>query len=181
MGDKASLRAWSRGLAPATRAESTRVAEEAVDLIQGRGWTEVLTFLAMPGEVDLSDLHRLPGVRFYVTRTPAGGPLTVHRLDQPLERHRFGYLQPAAEAPEADPSPIEVALVPGLLFDRRGGRLGHGKGYYDRLLSSLRHHPHLIGVTLERRLVAELPMSEGDVRMDALITEDGYREAARFV
>jgi 5-formyltetrahydrofolate cyclo-ligase len=181
MGDKASLRAWSKGLAPATPVESTRVAEAAARLIRDRGWTEVLTFLSMPGEVDLSELHRLPGVRFYVTRTPGRGPLTVHLLDRRLERHRFGYLQPAAGVPEVDPTPIEVGLVPGLLFDRGGGRLGHGMGYYDHLLGSLAHRPYLVGVTLERRLVEELPMTAGDVRMDALVTEDGYREVARFV
>ena len=51
---------------------------------------------------------------------------------------------------------IEVVLVPGLMFARDGGRLGHGKGYYDTLLSSFQPRPYLIGVTVDRRVVDDL-------------------------
>ena len=64
--------------------------------------------------------------------------------------------------------------MPGLMFARDGGRLGHGKGYYDTLLASLGSRPHLIGVTVDRRVVDTLPMTGHDIWMDGLATESGF-------
>jgi 5-formyltetrahydrofolate cyclo-ligase len=106
--------------------------------------------------------------------------LTIHDLSGDLEVHPFGYRQPGPDAPEVSPRIVEAVLVPGVLFDRRGGRLGHGKGYYDRLLGSMRPRPYLIGVTLERRVVPTIPVDRDDIPMDALITEHGFAEASSF-
>jgi 5-formyltetrahydrofolate cyclo-ligase len=135
----------------------------------------ILTFLAMPGEVDLATVNG-PFERA-VTRTPRKGPLTIHRLTDELEPHPFGYLQPRADAPTVEPQSIEAVLVPGVLFGLDGSRLGHGRGYYDKLLASFTHRPFLLGVTLQRRLVSEVPMTRSDVYMDAVVTELGVRPA----
>jgi 5-formyltetrahydrofolate cyclo-ligase len=129
----------------------------------------------MPGEIDLACLQEDHSLVLGVTRTPPKGPLTIHRMDGPMETHPFGYLQPAAGAETMDPGGIEAVLVPGVLFSIEGGRLGHGRGYYDQLLSGLPRRPWLIGITVERRVVDHLPMTENDVWMDALATESGYR------
>ncbi len=177
--DKASWRRWARDLAPATPEESGRVVAALQAALTEQGWTTVLTFLAMPGEVDLAGFHRTAGVRFLVTRTPVAGPLTVHELTGRLERHKLGYYQPLPEAPEVDPAEADVVLVPGVLFDRRGGRLGHGKGYYDSLLARIGPATMKVGVTLDRRITESVPMSEGDVSIDALVTESGWQPAIR--
>jgi 5-formyltetrahydrofolate cyclo-ligase len=176
VSDKSDLRRWAKALAPASEQESARVAEVAAEVLARNDWQIVLTFLAMPGEVDLSPLGRIGGLRLLVTRTPEAGDLTIHELTGELERHRLGYLQPSAGTPEVDPRVIEAVLVPGVLFDRRGGRLGHGRGYYDRLLGAMHPRPYLIGTTLDRRVVERLPMGENDVFMDAVITESGFEE-----
>jgi 5-formyltetrahydrofolate cyclo-ligase len=136
----------------------------------------VLTFLAMPGEVDLSSLAHL-GLTLVITRTPRQGPLTIHLLTDELEDHPFGYQQPRAGAPVVDHSGIDLVLVPGVLFGADGSRLGHGRGYYDGLLSSLHPRPFLMGVTLARRVLDAVPMADTDVWMDAIATELGFAEA----
>ncbi len=136
----------------------------------------VLTFLAMPGEIDLACLRDDPTLVLGVTRTPRDGPLTIHRLEEPLEGHPFGFLQPAADAAVMDSAEIEAVLVPGVLFSTNGGRLGRGRGYYDQLLSGLHQRPRFVGITVDRRVTDDLPMSDNDVWMDALVTESGYRE-----
>ena len=175
--EKASWRAIAREIPPATPEESGLVAECVLEVLKRNDWTVVLTFLAMPGEVDLRAIHREPGLSFVVTRTPPQGPLTIHSLTDQLEFHSFGYLQPREGSPQIDPGSIDAVLVPGVLFANDGGRLGHGKGYYDRLLSSLRRRPYSIGVTVDRRVVEKLPMTEGDVYVDGIATESGFREA----
>jgi 5-formyltetrahydrofolate cyclo-ligase len=135
----------------------------------------VLTFLAMPGEISLACMHDDPSFSLAVTRTPRQGPLTIHRLEGSLETHPFGYLQPTAEAELMDRDGIEAVLVPGVLFSPAGARLGHGRGYYDQLLSSLETRPLLVGITVDRRVVEGIPMTETDVWMDGIATESGYR------
>ncbi|HEY7564112.1 MAG TPA: 5-formyltetrahydrofolate cyclo-ligase [Acidimicrobiia bacterium] len=174
--EKARLRALARSIAPATATESEQVVESVREAILRQDWRVALTFLAMPGEVDLGSLAQA-GLTLAVTRTPPRGPLTIHLLTDELEDHPFGYKQPTASAPEIASSGIDVVLVPGILFGEDGGRLGHGRGYYDTLLSSLHPRPFLIGVTLARRIVDHVPMTDSDVWMDAVATELGFSEA----
>ena len=174
---KERWRSLAASIPPTTLEESARITATVHEVLRRQDWVVVLTFLAMHGEVDLGDLRDVPRLTLAVTRTPPKGPLTIHSLEEPLELHPFGYLQPRADASPVDPSTIEVVLVPGLLFAVNGGRLGHGKGYYDKLLASLHPRPYLIGVTVDRRVVDDLPMTDNDVWMDAVATETGFREA----
>lgn len=64
---------------------------------------------------------------------------------------------------------IEVIIVPGVAFDRKGRRLGRGKGFYDRLLQTAKATK--IGVGYDFQLVDELPSEAHDVPMDMVITE----------
>lgn len=87
---------------------------------------------------------------------------------------------------------LDVIIVPGMLFDRRGGRLGHGKGYYDRYLQKAAAHAtargrpvpyigtllfaHPVAVALREQVRdAPVPMDDTDVSIDALITADETR------
>lgn len=88
----------------------------------------------------------------------------------------FGLLEPRAELRQQPGkrrgiAEVDVAIVPGVAFDRQGGRLGHGKGYYDRLLRRARPETLLAGVCFESQLVPEVPMGPRDVRMHRVITE----------
>ncbi len=90
----------------------------------------------------------------------------------------FGLLEPRLElrgrpGKRRDIGEVDVAMVPGVAFDRQGGRLGHGKGYYDRLLARARPDVLLVGVCFESQLVPEVPMGPHDIRMHRVITEVG--------
>lgn len=71
--------------------------------------------------------------------------------------------QPAAAAD------LRLIVVPGVAFDARGGRLGHGRGHFDRLLAQ--SGAFLVGLCFEDCLVEAVPMEPHDVRMDAVATE----------
>ncbi|MEZ5409977.1 MAG: 5-formyltetrahydrofolate cyclo-ligase [Acidimicrobiales bacterium] len=133
------------------------------------GW--VVGYRAMPGEVALDRLFSRHDLGpFALVRTPDEGlDLTVHPAGSPAERHRYGFDQPAAGSPVVPDAEIGVVLVPGLAFDRRGARLGHGKGYYDRFLTRLAAigRARFVGVT-GGYVVAELPTEPHDVMMSHL-------------
>ncbi len=128
----------------------------------------------MPGELDLDRLLSRPDRdRFYVTRTNSDDVLTVHRASAPTELHRYGYAQPTAGAAKVDPATIDIVLVPAVAFGRDGSRLGHGAGYYDRLLPSVSAGAAVVGVAHEAIVARTVPVGQHDVPMTHLVTETG--------
>jgi 5-formyltetrahydrofolate cyclo-ligase len=115
--------------------------------------------------------------RLAATRTPPDSDLlSVHALHpRVLERHPFGFAQPHASAVPVPVDQIDVVLVPGLCFDRRGGRLGYGRGLYDRLLAGLPREVVTVGVARDALVVAALPLEPHDVDVQWLLTERGLQ------
>jgi len=88
----------------------------------------------------------------------------------------LGILEPKPELREEDQrrarvQELDLLVIPGLAFDRQGGRLGYGKGYFDRLLLAARVDALLAAVAFECQLFDSVPMQPYDVRVDAVITE----------
>jgi 5-formyltetrahydrofolate cyclo-ligase len=88
----------------------------------------------------------------------------------------FGTFNPR-EMRAAAPGDWDITIVPLLAFDRRGYRLGYGKGYYDRLLASIR--APAVGVAFAAQEVAALPVEPHDVALDWIVTEDEVIQALR--
>jgi 5-formyltetrahydrofolate cyclo-ligase len=167
---KAAWREWAKGR-PSEFDNDAVVGGLRAFLLGRERVGVVLTYRPMLGEIDLDRL--LEEFECAVTRTWPGGRLTVHGADVEYERHRWGYLQPVADAPTISLDSIRAVLVPGVLFDRYGGRLGHGAGYYDRLLPQLGADTLRIGIAGGHRVVEEVPTDAHDVRMTHLATEHG--------
>lgn len=104
--------------------------------------------------------------------------LDIHEVKNPaqdLEAGTWGIREPKpARCPRAKPEAIDFALVPGVAFDPRGGRLGYGGGYYDRLLASCSGScPQLVAGAFELQMVEEVPLEEHDVLVGLVVTEGG--------
>ena len=84
----------------------------------------------------------------------------------------FGVPEPIGSEIPADVKDIDTIVLPMLGFDRAGGRIGYGAGYYDRFLSK---NPGLkkIGIAFACQEFDGLPVDENDIRTDYTITEDG--------
>jgi len=85
-----------------------------------------------------------------------------------LIRGRFGILEPQ---PYEQMNDIDILIVPGIAFDKKGNRLGYGMGFYDRLLSCKRTFS--IGLAYSFQLLENLPYDKYDKRLDAIASEDG--------
>jgi 5-formyltetrahydrofolate cyclo-ligase len=66
---------------------------------------------------------------------------------------------------------IDLVMVPGVAFDRNGARMGHGLGYYDKLLQHARPDAPLVALAFECQLFPEIPTEAHDIFMDKIITE----------
>jgi 5-formyltetrahydrofolate cyclo-ligase len=84
----------------------------------------------------------------------------------------FGVPEPIGSEIPARADDIDTIILPMLGFDRSGGRIGYGAGYYDRFLSR-NHNLRKIGIAFACQEVERLPVDENDIRMDCIITEDG--------
>ena len=71
---------------------------------------------------------------------------------------------------------LDLIMVPGVAFDRRGARSGHGMGYYDKLLEHARLDATLIALAFECQLFDEVPTQSHDIFMDKIITEAAVYE-----
>lgn len=109
------------------------------------------------------------------TRREAPVTFYLWRPGEALTPDAVGILSPASDARVAVP---DLVLAPVVAFDANGGRLGQGGGYYDRTMASLRKlWPRLpfVGFAHAAQEVEEVPMGEHDQRLDAILTERGYR------
>lgn len=87
---------------------------------------------------------------------------------EPIVPGGFGTLVPAPEQPEVKPA---ILIVPLAAFDRRGYRIGYGKGYYDRAITEL--EPALtVGIAYAAQEIAEVPAEPHDRRLDWVVTQD---------
>jgi 5-formyltetrahydrofolate cyclo-ligase len=139
----------------------------------------VLTYIAFRNEIDLSPLlELLPGIEWVIPRV-VGRHLVLHPYDpKRLVPHQYGMLEPPAGSPVIDPATPDVVLVPGVAYDRRGGRMGFGGGFYDGFLPTT---PALrVGITYDVCLVDELPCDEHDQRMDWIATPTQLLHCAPF-
>ena len=69
------------------------------------------------------------------------------------------------------PEELGLVMVPGTAFDPRGGRMGQGKGYYDRLLARARPDAPLVALAFDCQIFDEIPVAPHDVFMDLVLTE----------
>lgn len=177
--DKETIRAEVRAQGAIDRGTTDRVVAGLFEWMSKRLPGTVSAFLAMPGEIDVGPLfERLPGWRWVLPRVEPGRRLSFRDRGVPLEEHPFGMSQPTDMGPDIPIREIDLFLTPGLAFDRRGGRVGNGGGYYDRVLSSRRGDSVAVGVTIDARVLDRVPMLDHDQRVDWLATESGVTECS---
>lgn len=89
-----------------------------------------------------------------------------------LEPKTFGILEPREnKIKNFDIGKLDLAIVPGIAFDKNGHRIGYGHGYYDGLLGKLNKNTTKIGLCYEFQLIDKIAEEKHDVPMDAIITE----------
>lgn len=138
----------------------------------------VMLYMALPQEVQTAAIlaeSRRQGKRVTV---PVVKPSGLVAAELPADQLQFqpgpfGIPEPAVSTAAIPPENIDCVMVPGIAFDRRGTRLGFGKGYYDRFLCRLPATTHVCGLAFSLQIVEHVPNLPHDVRMQSLVTEQG--------
>jgi 5-formyltetrahydrofolate cyclo-ligase len=166
----ASRRDYARSLKPGLRVElEDKLADLILPHIAGAGI--VAAYYPMRDEISpLPLLGRLNGQAAALPWFADRDSRMMFRAAPATEVGPWGVLQPPPDAPALAP---DIVIVPLVLADRNGTRIGQGKGHYDRALSHLRQGGKVftIGVGWERQVVADaIPADPWDMALDALAT-----------
>jgi len=94
----------------------------------------------------------------------------VRSLSRDLKKGAYNIREPRVSCEERPAYRMDLIVVPGVAFDRKGGRLGRGGGYYDRLLKKARKVIK-VGLCFREQIVKKVPMRTHDVRVDKIITD----------
>lgn len=134
-------------------------------------------YLATSYEVDLDpliDLLHQQERKVYLPHL-ADRQHPFHQFEswESLEVGALNLRQPSLHTPFIDARFLDVVIVPGLAFDGAGNRLGHGGGWYDKVLGAAKPGPVIIGVCFECQLVETVPFEPFDVKMDVVMTSQG--------
>lgn len=172
---------------PDKDALSLHICRTLTELPQYTAAQTVMLYLGVRNEVQTQDFvaDTLQGTKRVVVPYCSGGQLGLFHLtdmDQ-LEQGTYGIPEPKValrDRPEyaVQADRIDLVMVPGVAFDRTGGRLGYGKGYYDGLLRQVRPDAVLVGAAFACQLFDEVPMMPYDVAVDKIVTETTVLEAA---
>jgi 5-formyltetrahydrofolate cyclo-ligase len=173
-------------LAPELREAMTeRAVELFLDLPEIRVAKTVAGFVSTRSEIDTEPLLgqlKKRGIDVVLPRVSTGlipPRLRFHRVDKrsDLVFGIFGLLEPSSDTPELAAHEVDVFMVPGLVFDKQGARIGYGGGYYDELAAYVRAHPdatnaRFVGFTFDFQLVEACPSGEWDVPLDTIVTDE---------
>ena len=163
-------------LLPEERARrDARIAANLESLEDFRNARHILFYWSVNGEPDTHALveKNLEEKELYLPVTRGKSHLQAVPVQKPLRLKggHEGVPEPVGQDPNSFfDQQVELVVVPGVAFDRKGNRLGMGKGYYDRYLASV---PHTVRVALayEEQVLDHVPKEPYDVPMDWIVTD----------
>lgn len=135
--------------------------------------TNILVYLSFNNEVETLGLIRQlleDKINVIVPKYFAddGYQLVVLKNLEDLENGPFGIPQPKSSN-VVETRLVNMAIIPGVAFDKKGRRLGYGKGVFDKLLENSRAYK--IGLAFDFQIVNEIPKEKHDLVMDLVVTE----------
>lgn len=179
-----AMRARRKALAPETKARASELLcdkalrqealNAALTLRDGKS-VVCAVYLASPDELDLSAAIRAYLARGVTVVAPRwnGATYELAKLAslQQADLHcgPMGIWEPQAEAERVAPQDVAVWFVPGLAFTAKGGRLGYGGGWYDRLMAQADPHALKVGVAHDFQMVGRLPREPHDIVLDTVL------------
>ncbi len=186
LSDRSSIRQYMRQqrnlLSPQQQLQAARSLSK---LILSQSWFQraqnIALYLANDGEMDPIVLMEKARYRGKSILLPSLNPSKNGHLcfapdDGPQIKNKFGILEPDPKRNRLTPAKqLDIVFMPLVAFDKHGGRLGMGGGFYDRTFEFLKQNPmskpKLIGLAHEFQKVEQLPVESWDVPLDGIITD----------
>lgn len=137
----------------------------------------IFSFVSFGSEVNTKNIivqaikdHKTVCVPKVISKAEGIKTYRIEGLNE-LEEGYYHILEPKTHCIEIDKRTIDLIIIPGVSFDRNGGRIGYGGGFYDRFLYDIEGAVLKIALAYELQVLQDIPMLQHDIRIDALITE----------
>lgn len=151
--------------------KSKQIIEKLTDTFEYKNAQTVLCYWSMPDEVFTHDFVVAAAQNKRIFLPVVDGDILRIRefrgVEDLSQGSSFSILEPGESAPEGGIEQIDLVVVPGVAFDLQGGRLGRGKGFYDKLLSDA--HVYKIGICFDFQLIDQVPRDAFDILMDKVL------------
>ncbi len=180
---RAEYKALRREIGKDTRAAlDRRICEHAVGLVSFRFAEYVLLYAAMDDEIDIYDIAKIAlerGKKIAFPRCRKEDHTMKYHIVTSLDElspDSYGIKEPSEDLPVYDPevdTGSAICFVPGLVYDKAGFRVGYGKGFYDRFLSSFKGSS--VGVVYSDHILPEVPRGRYDMSVNILLSEKGVK------
>lgn len=169
------------------KSKSEKIEKELFSLPEFQRAKTVMFYVSFRSEVETEKMTRnaLKLKKKIVIPVVHGEKIVVSEiknLKKELTKGSFGIKEPKKEfRRRVNQKEIDLVVVPGVVFDKRGGRLGYGRGYYDRFLrsKSIRSRMSrsrqcaLIGLAFDLQIARKIPLVKRDMKVDKIVTESG--------
>lgn len=145
---------------------------------------KIFIYISYDSEIDtikIIDKAFKDGKKIYVPRTEFESRLMdaveITSFDN-LIKSSYGILEPSINTPYINPNELDLIVVPGVAFDKKGGRMGYGAGFYDRYFKKINKNNiekiTKLALAYDFQVLEEVPMSAQDVPVDYIITEKEF-------
>ncbi|EKQ52250.1 MULTISPECIES: 5-formyltetrahydrofolate cyclo-ligase [unclassified Clostridium] len=146
--------------------------------------TNIFIYISYDSEIDTKSIickALKDNKRIYIPRTEFEtrimDAVEIKSFDNLIETN-YGLLEPSKKDPHINPNELDLIVVPGVAFDRNGGRMGYGAGFYDRFFKKINGDNikkiTKLALAYSLQVLDKVPMSEQDVPVDFIITEKEF-------
>jgi 5-formyltetrahydrofolate cyclo-ligase len=162
------------------KGKSSKIKEKLFSLDEFKDAKNILFYVSFNDEVDtheiikelLDNKDKTIIVPYVVKNNPILQLSELKNFNE-LEPKTLGILEPKENfTREFNPNKLDMVIVPGVVFDQNGHRIGYGRGYYDRFFHNLGKDVKKIGFAFDFQLVDKIPEEIHDVPVDIVITEN---------
>lgn len=162
--------------------KSESISEKLYNLKLYKQSNFIFSFISFKDEVHTHDIIKKSleigkriGVPITIPNTRIMKVSELMDFDKELNLGFYNILAPKEEYERIiSPEIIDLVLVPGLAFDRRGYRVGYGGGYYDTFFSNMKRSTIKIGICFDMQLIAKAPVGYYDIPVDYILTENEF-------
>ncbi|MGE5628778.1 MAG: 5-formyltetrahydrofolate cyclo-ligase [Solirubrobacterales bacterium] len=137
---------------------------------------DIFIFVSFRSEVDTHKIIKnaiKEGKNIYVPKVISKEEgMRAYKINnfEDMQKGYYGILEPKEYCREISPIDIDLVIMPGAAFDKNGGRIGYGGGYYDRFLTLLKGNVKKVALAYKFQVLDLVPMEENDIRVDEIIT-----------